>query len=153
MPLDTNANRLLVISLFPELSEDSEFKITSNQDTNYNCIAWANGRDNIWWWPFPKLDGVCEWPIPETDPGINTLVKLFESKGYSICTDSSFNPQYVKVALYADSNGDFTHAARQDRKGLWKTKLGESFDIVHGTPFTIEGELYGEVKIFMAAKF
>src|SRR5256885_850407 len=40
-----------------------EYEITSPADTDYNCIAWAAGRDDIPWWPIDApgvfLAGEC----------------------------------------------------------------------------------------------
>ena len=38
-----------------------------------------------------------------------------------------------------------THAARMLANGMWTSKLGPSFDIIHSTPYTIQGRLYGMV--------
>lgn len=153
MTLDSPINRQDLFTEFPGLINDPEFKITSDTDPKYNCIAWANMRNNIWWWPTPFLDGVCEWPVPEISMHYSTLIRLFEKQGYARCETYDFDKSLVKVALYVDADNEFTHAARQNRKGLWMSKLGQWFDIIHGTPHTIENEGYGEAKIFMSHKF
>ena len=153
MSLDTVENRNWAYTLFPGLINDPHFKITSPKDQKYNCIAWANQHSDIWWWPYPSLDGVCEWPIPDHNSHESTLIALFESRGFILCDDWQFDKAFVKVALYVDNTGDFTHAARQDRAGLWKSKLGPSFDIVHGSPQSIENQTYGSAKHFMKSKF
>lgn len=153
--LNSPENREWAIGLFPQLANDPHFSITSPMDPRYNCIAWATNRNNVWWWPLEsglKLDGVF-WPIPECDLHYTNLVKVFELQGFKICENYDFDPKFVKVALYVDEDDEFTHASRQGRDGLWKTKLGKSFDIVHGTPMSIEGSAYGYAKIIMAAKF
>jgi len=44
---------------FPLLA-NTEFEITSNATTQYNCIAWAAGDDTAHWWP-DSLDQ-SYWP-------------------------------------------------------------------------------------------
>jgi len=57
---------------------------------------------------------------------------LYEKEqGYVRCDDGNREPGFEKVAIYADANGDFTHAARQKEDGSWTSKLGEWEDISH----------------------
>ena len=55
----------------------------------------------------------------------------------------------LKVALYADEWGGWTHAARQLADGWWTSKLGPAEDILHRTPSALVGVVYGEVREFM----
>lgn len=143
------------IEIFPGLSDDEFFRITSEKDPNYNCIAWAfrlyDDRwmqppssqliDGIWfWWP----DGVRK------DPSITAYIEAFESDGYEICESFDHDSQFVKIALYInESNNNCTHAARQKLNGKWMSKLGPQNDIEHGTPHALEGECYGKVHCIM----
>ena len=62
--------------------------------------------------------------------------------------------KYQKVALYVKKDSKtWTHAARELRNGFWTSKLGQGYDIQHGTPFTIEGDSYGEVYCIMKRIF
>ena len=36
---------------FPKLKDDVDFKVTSPQNQNYNCIAWAYHHNDRWMWP------------------------------------------------------------------------------------------------------
>lgn len=45
---------------FPNL-KPGEYKITSPETAQYNCIAWAAGCSTDWWWP----DEDSYWP-PES---------------------------------------------------------------------------------------
>jgi hypothetical protein len=56
---------------------------------------------------------------------------------------------YEKVALYADGNGEWTHAARQLADGWWTSKLGPDEDILYQTPQALVGDLYGQVHAIM----
>ncbi len=158
--LNSEENRQAIFQAFPKLNEDELFEVTSSEDPCYNCIAWTGLRNNVWWWvtnaskPIVSLDGVTvDWPFG----AIHTLQKeglidLFAKQGYVLQED--LNPDLEKgirkIALYFNPNDEkFTHAARQKKDGLWTSKLGPSFDIQHGTPFTIEGEAYGQVYAIM----
>ena len=96
---------------FPN-SKIDPFLITSPQTTHYNCIAWAYGDNTKWYWP--DSSGLYFWPadIPREEK-IQSFVKLFESIGYEVCDNNDLEKGYLKIALYADSIGNPTHAARQ----------------------------------------
>src|SRR5262249_11353698 len=44
-------------ALLPRLTADN-YRITSPASPRYNCIAWAAGRTDAWWWPTAGW----EWP-------------------------------------------------------------------------------------------
>jgi hypothetical protein len=74
--------------------------------------------------------------------------------GYSVCEICDFDPKYKKIVLYVKTNStECTHAARELRNGFWSSKLGRYVDIQHGTPYTIESKVYGEVYCFMRKEF
>ena len=73
-----------------------DYRITSEQDNYYNCIAWAAGNNDDWWSHHEDY----RW-IGERGPGIQTLVTLFNTLGYVECDIDSPEVGYVKVALYA----------------------------------------------------
>jgi hypothetical protein len=154
-----------LIEFFPGLAKDPHFKITSPWTYDYNCIAWAAGTDNQWFWPFREDengniisndeyddDDYIYWPTNlAKNKKVETFSKLFETFGYSSCLDSTFEPGYTKIALFA-IDGEVTHAARQLDNGLWTSKLGPLNDIQHGTPEVIEGNFYGKVATYMKKK-
>lgn len=139
---------------FPFLGEDKYFKLTSSETPNYNCIAWAYQKEDQWMQPpggQPWYDGVTFWP---NDAGktskIESLVSAFRVKGYEVCESGEYEEGFMKIALYWDSKTrDWTHAARQHRDGTWTSKLGKSNDIQHGTPHSLEGDLYGTIFCIM----
>ncbi len=142
---------------FPGLETDKDFKLTSDPDPNYNCIAWAYQKDGQWMQPPGGqvwFDGVTFWPEGTTKTmHISSLVGAFQTKGYETCTSEAVEKGFMKVALYWDENSQkWTHAARQHRDGTWTSKLGCANDIQHGTPHTIEGKLYGKVFCVMKRK-
>jgi hypothetical protein len=122
---------------FPSLASDG-FEKTSDEDSVYNCIAWAAGDVDHWWWP----DRV--WP--STAPRAETLpafVAAFGAIGYTPCQDGRYELAYEKIAIYCSLSGVPTHAARQLDSGCWTSKLGEFWDIQHSTPRGVEGPQYG----------
>ena len=151
MSLNTEENRKRIITLFPGLATDNQFVVTSPIDKKYNCIAYAANKTDKWWWPAIE-DGVY-WPLDNHDMLFPNLILAFETIGYRVCETWEFEEKYKKIALYIDEDGEFTHAARQMRSGVWTSKLGEVFDIFHGNPYTIEGDAYGKVGAFMSIIF
>ena len=151
----SNSEKKYLESLFPNLRYDRGFKITSECTRDYNCIAWAVGNANCWYWPplgndEPEPDEY--WPngVPDqTD--LETFIKALQTDGYDTCPDSSPEPGYTKIALYT-IDGEVTHAARQLDNGMWTSKLGPLNDIQHGSPEAIEGNFYGKIAVYMKRK-
>ena len=129
---------------FPSLVDDT-FKITSPRTTDYNCIAWAAGDQENWWWP----DGMNYWPegLP-LDDSIDNFVKAFQGLGYETCESSEPEDGYEKVVIYAAGNRT-KHMARQLEDGLWTSKLGQQFDIRHGRPSDVDGQHYGTSQVYL----
>lgn len=148
-----------IIEIFPRLSNDADFKVTSPQTPNYNCIAWAYHYQDRWMWPggieCKNLDGFHYWPDGVEDTvDVIAFIKAFCLKGYEVCDTWEHENDYQKIALYVvPGTTECTHAARELRSGKWTSKLGEWNDIQHGTPYTIEGELYGKVYCIMKRLF
>ena len=105
--------------------------------------------------PTGVLDAVTYWPDEETqDADVREFVKAFRLKGYEMCDNAEMEKGYRKIALYViPGTTECTHAARQLSTGYWTSKLGESYDIQHETPFTIQGDIYGKVYCFMRRPF
>ena len=143
-----------ILKAFPGLRYDGGFSITSPEDADYNCIAWAFGRKDCWMWPDEERDGVDVWPQGcEGDASIRTFIDAYRKQGYDVCDDDSYVTGTEKIALYAyPDSEECTHAARQLTNGMWTSKLGPSFDISHGSPYTIQGRLYGQVVCIMQRK-
>ena len=123
-----------------------DYEITSEQDSIYNCIAWAAGYGDDWW----SHDEDYFW-IGERDASIQGLIDLFGALGYSECESDAPEAGYEKVALYAQG-GNWTHAARQLANGRWTSKLGIYEDIEHANPQDLSGNLYGEVHCVMSRR-
>ena len=122
--------------------------IASPQTPEYNCIAWAFGQTEAWWWP--DKNNQYYWPltIPRTET-LDSFIRAYALQGYGVCQLSDYEEGFEKIAIYADAQGKPTHAARQLSSGHWTSKLGGLEDIEH---FTLEGlndNQYGSVAIVM----
>lgn len=155
---DKETIKLLICQSFPKLLQDSAFDITSKPTPNYNCIAWACNYDERWIQPpyldKPNLDCVVWWP-PDVPEGIEPecLKKLFEYHGYIECNSGEHEDGYRKVALYfKEQTNVWTHASRELNNGCWTSKLGQREDIQHGSPESIENDVYGVIYCFMKKK-
>lgn len=137
------------IHFFPNLIEKENFFFKSKYDQNYNCIAWAIIKNNVWVEPVEgEFDGIF-WP-PGLDKGLSFdhLVSLFKFYGYSECESSVFEEGFMKVALYGKEE-KWTHAARQTPNGMWASKMGVYEDIEHNSPLDLEGIGYGSIYQYM----
>lgn len=120
------------------------YEWTSEPDIEYNCIAWAAGKNDENW----QYTRGYYWPATRRTAAIEALVEVYTNEGYELCDDSSLEEGYVKMALYA-RNRLWTHAARQLPDGRWTSKLGMDDDITHATPECLNCLQYGEVYCFM----
>src|SRR5262245_5737071 len=129
-----------VRAFFPRLTADN-YRETSPAAWEYNCIAWAAGVTDTWWWPVPGR----YWPpdVPREE-SIAAFVAAFATLGYGPGTSPELESEIEKVALYASGETP-THAARQLSNGLWSSKLGPAIDIEHTNPDAVAGGVYGEV--------
>lgn len=132
---------------FPNLTE-ANGRPTSPCDEGYNCIAWAAGDSDHWWWP--DAMGQHFWPpdVPREET-IEAFVRAYGLQDYSQRSDPTLEPDRQKIAIYAARNGKPTHAARQLPDGWWASKLGQQIDIEH--EFTaLDGPAYGTVVVILA---
>jgi hypothetical protein len=132
--------------LFPGLV-GQPYGITSPKDSKYNCIGWAGGQSQRWWWP--DEDGDDLWPsnVPREET-LAAFRALFETLGYAVCDHGQLEDGFEKIALYADPNGIPKHAARQLPTGRWTSKLGQFEDIEHDLA-NLAGADYGTVVLVM----
>ena len=130
---------------FPNLDANNHI-VTSPEDLNYNCIAWAVGENDVWWWPDLMLTRYWPEEIPRQET-IDAFVQAFSLKGYSQCNDSGLEQGYEKIALFA-INQTPTHASRQLPSGHWTSKLGESFDISHQIDTLNGSPIYGSIALY-----
>jgi len=143
--------------------------ITSLPSPAYNCVAWALGFDDQFWWPVPWAGG-GQWPVHlARRDDIATFVELFRHFGFFPCLSTRLAHGSELIALYGlplnesflvpnlptlsqtDLLGfQFRHVARQLPSGVWTSKLGLSFDMEHPDPVSLEGAAYGRVVLYMA---
>ena len=120
---------------FPHLKKP-QFKITSEDSPDYNCIAWA-ARDTTKWWD-PNED--YYWPVGvPREATVLAFVKVFQTLGYEPCLDATPENGFEKIAIYAATNGKATHVARQLSSGKWTSKLGDCEDIEHNNLECLNG--------------
>lgn len=135
---------------FPNLLA-SGYKVTSDRDPRYNCIAYA--ADDVtqkWDCSSLPLPGYYWPPGAHRGDGPESLRSCFEAIGYERCTTANPEPGFEKVALYIDSDGFWSHAAKLDDDGnQWASRLGLSFDIRHNSPHCFGGSEYGNVVFYM----
>jgi len=165
--LNSDENRNKLILGFPKLEADPHFEITDGETPDYNCIANAACVFNRWWWPLPEdkrpqygLDGVIyDWPFDAPyNHKLETYMYIFQKKGkYQECKDGLYEEGFRKVCFYGNDNNNIQHAARQlvadPHIGLWTSKMGQSFRIIHGIPESVESNTYGKVLAFMKSKW
>jgi len=130
--------------IFPQL-ESAPYEITSPEDVKYNCVAWAAGRAEVRrrWWPAPSP--FYYWPVEPREETVVGFVRAFVHLGYTVCDTSDLEPNYEKLAIYADSTNTPSHMARKLSSGHWTSKLGELEDIQHLTLDQLSGSDYGRV--------
>src|SRR5678815_89043 len=113
---------------FPNLAGEG-FVETSPATGDYNCIAWAAGVQDDWWWPDPGL--VSYWPhnVPRAET-LSAFQAALTSLGYQHCAEGDAETGFEKVAFYL-RGGKPAHMARQMADGSWTSKLGPAIDITH----------------------
>jgi len=112
--------RALLRRTCPQLIEHNNFEYSSEIDYNYDCLSWAVGLKRL----FQNVKyGV--WPdknIPDdTAAGWN---QALQSLGFVPCQSSEFVPGFEKIVIFENDSGEL-HACRNDRLGIWKSKLGD----------------------------
>lgn len=109
---------------------------TSPRNEDYNCISWAAGENDRFWWPRPGES--YYWP-----PGIPreltkaAFVAAFETLGYRECPLlllSPVDPEVLEFVVFYQAGDEVRHAARQLPSGRWTSKMGPDMDISHDLP-------------------
>jgi hypothetical protein len=137
-----------IMLTFPKLDTASKFEIKSPCTKEYNCIAWAAGEDDRWWWPDKSGDKYWPESIPRAEK-LSAFVQAFESLDYVECNNGDLEDGFEKIAIYTKPAGTPAHAARQLSDGVWTSKLGNENDIIHHQVIGVEGTQYGKVAVFM----
>jgi len=110
----------VLLAAFPHLANDDPI-ITHPADPAFNCVAWAAGVTDEWWWP---ADPDAFWPpgVPD-ELTVQAVSAALGTVGYAACADGGPEPGFEKVAIYAKA-GVPTHVARGHSDGRWSSKLG-----------------------------
>lgn len=136
-------SKAILEAAFPKLN--NRYCITSPETSRYNCIAWAAGRDDRWWWPDPPP--YSYWPEEPRELSLSAFIRVFGNFGYEICDTTSLENGFEKVAIYIKDDLP-THMARQLESGDWTSKCGDFEDIRH-TLDGLEHSDYGVVTVIM----
>jgi hypothetical protein len=123
----------------------SNYKITSPQTRSYNCVAFAAGKTDRWWWPASGAYWPRNAPLEET---LEAFIAAFQTLGYSPCENGELEPAFEKVVIYTDKSNQPTHMARQLSSGMWASKCGMLEDIEHETLEVLESA-YGQVRQYL----
>jgi len=132
-----------------------DLNITSPQTKEYNCIAWAAGENDRYWWPDPMESGY--WPPGlRRSESIENFIEAFKTIGYECCDNENAEESYDKIAIFSKDGKTATHASRQLESGKWTSKLGKSFDVEHGFNELKEvpeiDKYYGGIVVIMKRK-
>lgn len=115
-----------------------------------NCFAWAAGDSTRNWYPGGAPD-ISYWPPGVRDDlSLDAFVDAYAKVGFQRCDGGALVEGVEKIALYVDSAGDPSHAARQLPDGLWESKMGAWEDIRHQTLECLEGGEYGTVVVYLS---
>jgi hypothetical protein len=128
--------------IFPNLKVDG-YAIKSEEDTLYNCIAWALGETDVWWESVQRAG--YYWPDEAPlDDRISSVVQVFKRRGVDECESDALDEGVDKVAIYGEDE-DFLHVVRQTPEGRWTGKIGAWEDIEHNSFQGLVGAEYGTV--------
>ena len=87
----------IVPKYFPRL-RNKPFEVKSPRTTDYNCIGWAAGDNQNWWWP-----GGRYWPTGiRADDSIPAFVAAFAVLDNEMCDSFELETNFEKIALYVD---------------------------------------------------
>lgn len=133
-----------ILQLWPGLV-GNVWTITSPNDPDYNCIAWAAEDTDNWWWP-PVHQPDVYWPdgVPREETTA-AFIEAYRTVGYVPEDEVPGGSEITgRVAIYC-KGGVPAHAARQHEGEMWTSKLGPYQDIRHRLR-DIEGREYGYVE-------
>jgi len=134
---------------FPKL-KSTGYRLTSKDTIDYNCVAYAAGDEETWWWP----DNLNQhyWPpdVPREET-LEAFIQAYQFINYEICQDGYLEKGFQKIAIYTNLRKIPTHVALQLSNGKWTSKLGSNEDIEHNAPEGLAGDYpaYGSVACFM----
>jgi hypothetical protein len=134
-------------AVFPGLALGG-YRVTSPANRRHNCVAWAAGDSENWWWPSANLEDEFWPPSVKREATLAAFKDAFSTLGYEPCANPESEPDYERIVIYCDGLGKPTHVARQLPGGRWTSKLGRGEDIEHELK-GLEGDVYGRVAVLM----
>ena len=143
--------------LFPRIIYDESADIIGPESLNFNCIMYAIGgqRYNIWPSYFRPIGYNTDkrevfWPtdLPNSE-SLNNFIAMFRKFKYELCDDSSYEPDFRKIAIFCYfGTNQVSHASLMIGEDLWASKIGKGHIIQHKLE-SLCGEVYGELRCFM----
>ena len=124
--------------LCPNITPD-QYGPESPESIDYNCIAYAIGRTDVWFQPqssgLPGPPPVYEWANSAPDESeLSAYIAFFESHGFRGCDDGDLEADFQKIAIYSHHAFPWEfHASRQLENGWWVSKFGVGKDLEHKT--------------------
>ena len=99
------------------LVSDANHDVTSSDDPEYNCVAWALGLTDRWVWP--GRDDAW-WPDSiRQDDSVESFIELFRSVDFERCDSAALETGYERVAVFASGErqieADLSSATLRDR--------------------------------------
>ncbi len=86
---------------FPRLAQ-GRYTITSPKTKRYNCIAWAAGDADNWWWPGLNTEKDEYWPATVVrEETIEAFQQAFAMLGYVVCQGEDLETGFEKIAVFA----------------------------------------------------
>jgi len=98
----------------------------SDEDFNYNCLAYALGDHRNWWEP-PNGEGRYWPPGFDEDVTVKTVEAIIKLHGFTEELHKNDTPQTDSIAIYAIGD-EWQHFAKFSA-GYWSSKLGEGHDV------------------------
>lgn len=88
-------------AVFPGLV-GAAWEIASPRDPTYNCVAFALGDTDRWWWPLALPASAAHWPedVPRAET-VEAVASMLATLGFAPTDDESPSDELWKVALYA----------------------------------------------------
>lgn len=82
---------------------------------------------------------------------LSAFTAAFRTIGYEACDDASMEADFLKIAIYGDTQKVPRHVARQLANGEWTSKIGQYEDIRHKNLKALTGDppAYGTVITIM----
>jgi hypothetical protein len=112
----------------------------SDEDFNYNCLAYALGDTANWWEP-PMAPGQYWPPGFSNDVTVATVEKIIRLHGFTREVEAGVDPETDAIAIFSKGT-NWTHFSKY-HKGRRASKLGEGHDVSDVHPQHLEGRLYG----------